>query len=128
MSSKRVRTKYACSLYGQAWGIHRKPKTGSDPRAPFGGNRDTGYWYYATQATFNVQGSYWRRWNQAMSRLLTQQQIKHGAESGSWDPRLPVQDQWASAGGRLYVTCLSICMLEVYYRHLPVYSDAASGR
>jgi len=94
----------------------------------FGAARDTSYWYFATQATYNVQGSYWRRWNQPMRRLLTQQQVKHGAESGSWDPRLPVQDQWASAGGRLYVTCLSICMLEVYYRHLPVYSDAASGR
>ena len=25
-------------------------------------------------------------------------------------------------GGRLYVTCLSTYMLEVYYRHLPIYS------
>ena len=24
--------------------------------------------------------------------------------------------------GRLFVTCLSIYMLEVYYRHLPIYS------
>ena len=25
------------------------------------------------------------------------------------------------AGGRLYVTCLHILMLEVYYRHLPLF-------
>ena len=28
---------------------------------------------------------------------------------------------WGQFGGRLYVTCLSTYILEVYYRHLPLY-------
>ena len=44
---------------------------------------------------------------------------KNGPEAGSWDP---TQDAWGYAGGRLYVTCLSAYMLEVYYRHLPIYT------
>ncbi len=45
-------------------------------------------------------------------------QEKRGRERGSWDPK---GDRWGDAGGRLYVTCLSIYTLEVYYRHLPLY-------
>ena len=33
-----------------------------------------------------------------------------------------IADQWGQHGGRLYTTCLSIYMLEVYYRHLPIYN------
>jgi hypothetical protein len=48
---------------------------------------------------------------------LPAEQVKDGVERGSWNPQ---GDDWASAG-RLYVTCLSVYMLEVYYRHLPIY-------
>jgi hypothetical protein len=32
-------------------------------------------------------------------------------------------DRWSNLGQgmRLYTTCLSLYMLEVYYRHLPIY-------
>ena len=30
---------------------------------------------------------------------------------------------YAGQGGRLYVTCLRTYMLEVYYRHLPIYGE-----
>jgi hypothetical protein len=53
-----------------------------------------------------------------MCQLLPKQQVKQGKERGSWDPE---GDAWGDVGGRLYVTCLSIYMLEVYYRHLPLY-------
>ncbi len=46
-----------------------------------------------------------------------------GREAGSWDPMKPSEDEWARYGGRLYVTCLSLYMLEVYYRHLPLYTN-----
>ena len=42
----------------------------------------------------------------------------HQDPDGSWSPD---QGQWAGFGGRLYQTCLCIYMLEVYYRHLPIY-------
>jgi len=84
--------------------------------------RDVYYWYYATQAAHHMEGDYWKRWNAVMRQVLPEQQIKSGREIGSWDPQRPTLDQWAPHGGRLYVTCLSIYMLEVYYRHLPIYT------
>jgi hypothetical protein len=76
------------------------------------------YWYYATQVLHHMEGKPWQAWNDVMRELLPETQIKRGRERGSWDPR---GDRWGSDGGRLYVTCLSICTLEVYYRHLPLY-------
>jgi hypothetical protein len=52
------------------------------------------------------------------ARELAEVGPAEGRERGSWDPR---GDRWGDAGGRLYVTCLSICILEVYQRHLPLY-------
>jgi hypothetical protein len=76
------------------------------------------YWYYATQAAHHMDGDEWNRWNMVMRQAVPTAQTKTGAERGSWSPS---GDRWGSHGGRLYVTCLSIYMLEVYYRHLPIY-------
>ena len=84
--------------------------------------RDVYYWYYATQVAHHMEGDYWKRWNAVMRQVLPEQQIETGSEGGSWDPERPTMDQWAAYGGRLYVTCLSLYMLEVYYRHLPIYA------
>jgi hypothetical protein len=88
-------------------------------------DRDVYYWYYATQMMFHVEGQYWVGWNDGIKNLLVQHQEKAGKEKGSWDPLGAGPDIWAQrgAGGRLYVTCLSLYMLEVYYRHLPLYSE-----
>ncbi len=88
--------------------------------------RDAYYWYYATQAVHHMEGEYWMRWNRVMRQVLPEQQIKRGQEAGSWDPLKPTRDPWEAHGGRLYVTCLHIYMLEVYYRHLPLYSNVFS--
>jgi hypothetical protein len=85
--------------------------------------RDVYYWYYATQVAHHMEGEYWKRWNGVMRQVIPEQQVKTGREAGSWDPIRPVPDEWEAYGGRLYVTCLSIYMLEVYYRHLPIYSN-----
>ena len=81
--------------------------------------RNVYYWYYATQVMHHMEGEYWKKWNSVMRDLLVKHQIKQGPEAGSWDP---MSDYWGPQGGRLYVTCLSIYILEVYYRHLPLYS------
>ncbi|NIP85444.1 MAG: squalene--hopene cyclase [Planctomycetales bacterium] len=81
--------------------------------------QDVYYWYYATQVLHNMEGDAWRKWNRVMSTYLPAKQLKRGSEHGSWTPR---RDAWGEAGGRLYTTCLSLYMLEVYYRHLPIYS------
>jgi hypothetical protein len=53
-----------------------------------------------------------------MREEVPRNQVKTGPERGSWNP---ADDRWGNHGGRLFVTCLSIYMLEVYYRHLPLY-------
>ena len=71
-----------------------------------------------------MEGEPWRKWNNVMKQVLPENQEQGGKERGSWSPR---GDRHGSPGGRLYVTCLSIYMLEVYYRHLPIYADGLLG-
>src|SRR5690606_25281767 len=80
---------------------------------------DVYYWYYATQVAHHMEGTIWETWNRHMRQIVPEKQTKDGPEAGSWDP---FSDQWGDGNGRLYMTCLSIYMLEVYYRHLPIYS------
>jgi hypothetical protein len=81
-------------------------------------DRDTSYyWYYATQVMYHVQGEPWRQWNAALRDMLVATQHKDGHLAGTWDPK----DQWEGPGGRIYATSLRLLMLEVYYRHLPLY-------
>ena len=86
-------------------------------------DRDVYYWYYATQTLHHLDGDVWDNWNRVMRQLLPEDQTKEGAERGSWSP---ISDRWGPHGGRLYVTCLSLYMLEVYYRHLPIYTYRAA--
>ncbi|MEX0641307.1 MAG: prenyltransferase/squalene oxidase repeat-containing protein [Pirellulales bacterium] len=76
------------------------------------------YWYYATQVLHHLEGDPWREWNNVMRKVLPANQETRGRERGSWDP---TGDRFRGEGGRLYVTCLSIYTLEIYYRHLPLY-------
>ncbi|MDY0166290.1 MAG: terpene cyclase/mutase family protein [Thermoguttaceae bacterium] len=80
---------------------------------------DVYYWYYATQVMHHLGGDLWRRWNAQMRRVLCDTQESTGHEAGSWAPRGPFADR----GGRLFMTSLAVCTLEVYYRHLPLYAD-----
>lgn len=88
--------------------------------------RDTYYWYYATQVMFHMGGDYWKRWNQNLNPVLLKGQVKRGQNMGSWSPNKPVPDRWAPHAGRLYVTTMNLLNLEVYYRHLPIYEDTAN--
>ncbi len=75
-------------------------------------------WYYQTQVCHHLGGSAWDAWNRRMQQQLLPAQVGTGRERGSWDP---ANDQWGHIGGRLFMTSLCTCMLEVYYRHLPLY-------
>ena len=80
--------------------------------------KDVYAWYYITQVAHNVGGEAWDRWNGRMREVLPANQVASGPEAGSWDPSL---DEWGFHGGRLFTTCFCTYMLEVYYRHLPLY-------
>jgi hypothetical protein len=88
-----------------------------------GAARDVYYLYYATQVMFQMQGDYWKAWNDRLRPLLEATQVQTGPLIGSWDPEAPVADRWGHAGGRHYVTAMSLLMLEVYYRHLPLFRE-----
>lgn len=75
------------------------------------------YWYYGTQVLHHLGGDLWDDWNQRMRDVLVFSQETGGRHAGSWPPRGP----FADSGGRLYVTALAVCTLEVYYRHLPLF-------
>lgn len=90
--------------------------------------RDAYYWYYATQVMFQMQGEHWRDWNARIRPMLLETQIREGDFAGSWDPLRPVPDRWAEQAGRLYVTASHTLILEVYYRHLPLFKTLEAGR
>ncbi len=92
-------------------------------RLPDFGQRDAYYWYYATQVMFHMQGEHWSEWNRSLRDLLVTTQNKQESVAGSWDPVRPTPEKWANGGGRHYLTCLNLLMLEVYYRHLPLYLE-----
>jgi hypothetical protein len=82
------------------------------------------HWYYATQVMHHMGGQPWVAWNKVMRQEVPAHQVRTGKERGSWNPS---GDAWAGSAGRLYMTCLSTYMLEVYYRHLPLYSPLENG-
>lgn len=83
-------------------------------------NEDLYYDYYATQAMFHHGGLPWKSWNYKMRDYLVRTQETQGHSAGSW--WFP-GDHSNDIGGRLYATCMSCLILEVYYRYLPVYAQ-----
>ncbi len=80
------------------------------------------YWYYATIGMYQLQGTHWDRWNKALRETLVESQRGSGPLGGSWDPNTV----WGGYGGRVYTTALGTLCLEVYYRFLPMYVEAAA--
>ena len=78
--------------------------------------------YYATQIMHHMEGDVWEKWNKDMKALLLPKQATEGHEAGSWFKGLD-GGHGAHKAGRLYVTSLATMMLEVYYRHMPIYRN-----
>ncbi len=89
--------------------------------------RHTYYWYYATQVMYHLQGEAWAAWNAKLRDMLVDAQDKDGPSAGSWHPLRPTPDNRGEKGGRLYETTMSLLILEVYYRHLPLYQQLSDG-
>ncbi|QGJ71841.1 Squalene--hopene cyclase [Planctomycetales bacterium 10988] len=80
------------------------------------------YWYYGTQFFHHLEGALWERWNSVTRDLVVSLQETKGKEIGSWGVK---RTAWGDDAGRLYTTCFAIFILEVYYRHLPIYTEMA---
>lgn len=103
--------------------LHKGLQWLHDTQMPSANNPNIYYWYYGTQTMHHYGGTMWDDWNFKMRDILVQSQQKEGHAAGSWIPRDPHGD----AGGRIYMTALSICTLEVYYRHLPIFRKIDTG-
>ena len=78
---------------------------------------DMYYNYYATQVLFHWGGRGWELWNAKLRDYLVNTQATKGHEAGSWH----FSGRWSHSGGRLYNTAMAAMILEVYYRHMPLY-------
>lgn len=86
--------------------------------------RDTYYWYYATQVLFHLNDERWMEWQKELvSALKHSQERENEVLNGSWAPDSPAPDYWGLAAGRHYVTAMHLLLLEVYYRHLPLFKE-----
>jgi hypothetical protein len=91
---------------------------GADYLAKLGPSQEDMYFnYYATQVMHHYGGPEWNKWNGHMRDYLVETQAQRGHEHGSWF----FPDEHAFAGGRLYTTAMCVMILEVYYRHMPLY-------
>ena len=88
---------------------------------PGQGQSNVYYWYYATLGLYQLGGPRWANWNEGMTSTLLRSQCTTGDLAGSWDP----DETWGAYGGRGFSTALSALCLEVYYRFLPLYVEAA---
>lgn len=77
--------------------------------------------YYATQVLAHHDGTDWREWNEELREYLIGTQSRSGHEAGSWF----FEDRHGSYGGRMYTTAICAMILEVYYRHMPLYGSEA---
>lgn len=81
------------------------------------------YNYYATQCMRHYEGELWDKWNVKMRDQLVNSQEKAGHLKGSWHMK---GDHGSERGGRLYCTSMATMILEVYYRHMPIYGRGAA--
>ncbi len=79
--------------------------------------QDLYFTYYATQVMHHYDGPQWTKWNHQLRDRLVALQLQEGHAAGSWY----TPDYHTVAGGRLCDTALAIMILEVYYRHMPLY-------
>jgi hypothetical protein len=87
-----------------------------------GPSTDLYYNYYATQILHHMEGDVWVAWNTKMRDMLVKSQQTKGHATGSWFEEFD-KGHGPETGGRLYTTSMATMILEVYYRHLPIYGQ-----
>jgi hypothetical protein len=87
---------------------------------------DIYYDYYAAQVLRHYGGERWDRFNIELRDWLVSTQSQTEGEKGSWHFPNHVSHRGPKEGGRLASTAFATMILEVYYRHMPLYADAAA--
>ncbi len=84
---------------------------------------DLYYDYYAAQVLRQFGGEKWNKFNVELRDFLVAAQDQKAGAKGSWFIKSAGH---TSSAGRLCSTSFATMILEVYYRHMPLYADAAS--
>jgi hypothetical protein len=87
---------------------------------------DIYYNYYAAQVLRHYGGNEWDGFNRNLRDWLVESQVTSGHAEGSWHFPDSLQHRGPKEGGRLCSTAFATMILEVYYRHMPLYADAAA--
>jgi len=111
-----------CRMYLGWKKDHPGLQEGATRLAKVGPTNDLYYDYYATQIMHHMEGDMWISWNDKMKGMLLKAQSNKDHEAGSWYQGVE-GGHGAHAAGRLYCTSLAAMILEVYYRHLPIYRN-----
>jgi len=111
-----------CRMYLGWKKDHPALQRGVERLAKAGPTKDLYFDYYATQIMHHMEGEVWIAWNNKMRDMLVKAQSKKGHEEGSWYEGVD-GGHGPHAGGRIYCTSLATMILEVYYRHLPIYGQ-----
>jgi hypothetical protein len=80
---------------------------------------DMYYNYYATQVLRQSGGPGWEKFNTELRDFLVEKQADSGGAEGSWY----FSGGHVGAAGRLCATSFATMILEVYYRHMPLYAE-----
>lgn len=102
-------------MEGDAADQFEKPRKHLDRALPTWEKRKINfyYWYYGTNAQFQLDGDGWKAWNAALLAALVPNQETKGCAKGSWKPH----GEWCVVGGRVYATAMATLSLETYYRY-----------
>jgi hypothetical protein len=87
---------------------------------------DIYYNYYAAQVLRHHGGPQWDSYNAELRDWLVESQVTEGHPEGSWHWTDSQSHRGPLEGGRLCSTSFATMILEVYYRHMPLYNDAAA--
>lgn len=87
---------------------------------------DIYYNYYAAQVLRHYGGPQWDQFNNELRDWLVSEQVDTGHAEGSWHWPNSAAHRGPLEGGRLCSTSFATMILEVYYRHMPLYADAAA--
>jgi hypothetical protein len=113
-----------CRMYLGWKKDHPAMQRGVMELAKKGPSQDLYFDYYATQVMHHFEGDAWIAWNNKMKSMLLTAQAKTGHEAGSWYDGVN-GGHGSHHGGRVYCTSLATLILEVYYRHAPLYRTQA---
>jgi len=111
-----------CRLYLGWKKDHPALQRGVARLAKAGPSKDLYFNYYATQILHHMEGDMWVAWNTKMRDMLLKSQQTKGHAAGSWFEEFD-KGHGPEKGGRLYTTSMATMILEVYYRHLPLYGQ-----